>query len=141
LPLLRGKGDVERRAVFAEKAWHSYYDPMRAVRTDRFKLIRNFEMAFGVEVPSDVQRGPTFRRAVEKYSSAGRPPLELYDLLRDPHEMDNVAGSPEYERAQAELDDLLLAWVRQTSDPLLRGPVPAHVVHRAPKLIRAPTSP
>jgi arylsulfatase A-like enzyme len=32
-----------REAVYAEKTFHSYYDPMRCVRTERYKYIRSFE--------------------------------------------------------------------------------------------------
>ena len=54
------------------------------------------------------------------------PPEEaLYDLVFDPHEMNNLAADP---RAQAALTDMrarLDTWMRDTDDPLLAGPVPA----------------
>jgi len=44
------------------------------------------------------------------------PPEELYDLERDPHEIDNLAGSPKHreilERLRAALED----WIPKTDD-------------------------
>ncbi len=50
---------------------------------------------------------------------------ELYDLVFDPNEQNNLAGSSE-QIAQASLQDLrrqLDEWMKQTKDPLLDGPV------------------
>jgi arylsulfatase A-like enzyme len=96
LPLLRGERQPRRDAVYAEKTFHSYYDPMRCVRTERFKYVRNFEAAFAVEVPGDAQQGPIFRSDPSRYSKDRERPVELYDLREDAQELVNVAGDPRY---------------------------------------------
>src|SRR5258706_14627126 len=93
LPLLEGGAYEPRTAVFAEKTFHSYYDPMRSIRTDSHKLIRNFETAFAVEVPGDIQRGAIFRSDPGRYSTDRPAIVELYDLAADPLEQHNLAGS------------------------------------------------
>jgi N-sulfoglucosamine sulfohydrolase len=113
----------ERDAIFAEKTFHSYYDPMRCVRTKTHKYIRNFEAAFLVEVPGDIQRGPIFRAHAELYSADRPSEVELYDLRDDPLEQRNLAGDAAVEGIERELDDRLWRWMKETDDPLVRGPV------------------
>ena len=115
--------DEGRDAIFAEKTFHSYYDPMRCVRTERHKLIRNFESAFAVEVPADIQAGPIFRSDPTRYSKDRPSFVELYDLEADQLEMTNLAGRPELADLQKTLSDRLWAWMRETKDPLLAGPI------------------
>ncbi|HEY8448506.1 MAG TPA: sulfatase [Thermomicrobiales bacterium] len=131
LPLLRGEAGEHRDAIFAEKTFHSYYDPMRAIRTRRYKLIRNFETSFLVEVPGDIQPGPIYRTELQRYVLATHPDLELYDLERDPLEEHNLAGDQEYAAIQAELDARLWQWMEETGDPLLEGPVVSPAYRRA----------
>ena len=130
LPLLRA-GGAGREAIYAEKTYHSYYDPMRAIRTARHKLIRNFETAFAVEVPGDVQQGGAFRSDVARYVATTHPEVELYDLEADPLEERNLAGQPAAAALEHELDARLWAWMAETSDPLLAGPVSSPSYRRA----------
>ena len=125
LPLLRGETYEPRRAIFGEKTFHSYYDPMRCVRTDRHKLIRNFETAFAVEVPGDIQAGPIFRADPSLYSRDRPAVVELYDLEADPLEQRNLAGRAEVAEVEKRLNAELWRWMRETDDPLLEGPVPS----------------
>jgi N-sulfoglucosamine sulfohydrolase len=125
LPAARGTSTDGRQAVFAEKTYHSYYDPMRCVRTDRHKLIRNFDSAFAVEVPGDVQQGAIFRADPGRYVADRRSAVELYDLERDPLEQHNLAGQSDLAALQRDLDARLWSWMEDTQDPLLRGPVPS----------------
>ena len=118
--LLRPQG---RDAIFAEKTFHSYYDPMRCVRTHRHKLIRNFETAFAVEVPGDIQAGPIFRADPTRYSKDRPDTVELYDLEADPLELRNLAGQKEFAGIEKRLSAELWKWMRETDDPLLDGPV------------------
>jgi len=112
-----------RDSIFAEKTFHSYYDPMRCVRNARYKYIRNFESAFAVEVPADIQAGPIFRADPPRYSRDRPSMVELYDLEADPLEMQNLDGRPDVAAIEKELRDRLWQWMRDTRDPLLDGPI------------------
>ena len=117
--------DQGRDAIFAEKTFHSYYDPMRCIRTERHKYVHNFEAAFAVEVPADIQAGPIFRSDPNRYSRDRSSLVELYDLEDDPLEMINLAGKPEVSALEQELGRRLWAWMRETNDALLNGPIPS----------------
>ena len=123
LPLLRGDAHEPRQAIYAEKTFHSYYDPMRCIRTSRHKLIRNFESAFAVEVPGDIQRGAIFRADPSRYSADRANFVELYDLDSDPLEVHNLAGSQKSSTVEQQLSLELWTWMRETDDPLLNGPI------------------
>ena len=68
-----------------------------------------------------------------EYYTPRRPEHQLYDLEKDPLEMNDVAGSPEYAEALAELSDMVEQWMGKTDDPLLLGDVPPtpEQAHRA----------
>jgi N-sulfoglucosamine sulfohydrolase len=123
LPLMRGDAYEPRDAIFAEKTFHSYYDPMRCVRTRSHKYIRNFETAFAVEVPGDIQQGAVFRADPSRYSADRTSVAELYDLDADPLEQHNLAGSRGIEAIEQQLSSALWTWMRETEDPLLKGPI------------------
>lgn len=123
MPLMRGEKALHRDAIFGEKTFHSYYDPMRCVRTRRHKYIRNFETAFAVEVPGDIQAGATFRANPSLYSKDRPSVAELYDLETDPLEQSNLAGKESVRHIERELSAQLWRWMRETDDPLLNGPV------------------
>jgi arylsulfatase A-like enzyme len=118
-------GDNAREAIFAEKTFHSYYDPMRCIRTHRHKYIRNFETGFAVEVPGDIQLSPIFRADPSRYSSDRASVVELYELDTDPVEEHNLAGTPGVKAVEDRLGAELWSWMRETDDPLLKGPVPS----------------
>ena len=123
LPLLRGEPYEPRDAIFAEKTFHSYYDPMRCIRTPHHKYIRNFETAFAVEVPGDIQQGAIFRADPSRYSADRSSIVELYDLDSDPLEEHNLAGSQDAAAVEQRLSAELWSWMRETEDPLLNGPI------------------
>jgi N-sulfoglucosamine sulfohydrolase len=122
-PLLVGRSEYEPRAeVFAEKTFHTYYEPMRAVRTRRHKLIANLEISTAVDVPADVRQSPIYPLMLDQLDQV-RTPIELYDLQDDPWEQRNRALDPALEEVRQDLARRLQTWMRETDDPLLRGPV------------------
>jgi hypothetical protein len=50
-----------------------------------------------------------------------RPRVELYDLKRDPHHLNNVAGQEKYKDIQASLNNKLLTYLKETGDPRVQG--------------------
>ncbi len=135
LPLLRSEAYQPRDAVFAEKTYHTYYDPMRAIRTERYKLIWNSEFAPQLELPSDIIIGATAHSMLHKFPGY-RKPIELYDLKIDPWESNDLAGSEAHADVQAELTERLLGWMRDTGDPLLDGPVPSPAYRARIEMLR-----
>ncbi|MCF7853670.1 MAG: sulfatase [Candidatus Pacebacteria bacterium] len=87
----------------------------RYVRTQKFKLIRNFSPKRPFEFPCDL----TPKTKWEPYAFA-----ELYDLEKDPNECVNVANDRSYEAVFADLNSKLFNWMQNTNDPLLKGPTP-----------------
>ncbi len=130
-PLLRVEpGYTARTAVYAEKTFHNEYDPLRCIRTSAHKLIARFEASNPVEVPADIMRGASYPEMLERTLSPRGTNFELYDLVADPWEQQNLEGQPETAELQRELTYRLAEWMRETGDPLLRGPVASPFYHR-----------
>jgi N-sulfoglucosamine sulfohydrolase len=121
-PLLQGSAYEPREEVFAEKTYHTHYEPMRAVRTGHHKLIVNLEIGLRFDVPGDIMTSPMYPLVIPEMLGT-RPPLELYDLEVDRWEQHNVVGSQDYVEVEADLRGRLLRWMEDTDDPLLRGPI------------------
>lgn len=124
LTLLRNPARPGRESIFAEKSWHgNEYDPMRCVRTDRYKYIRNFKEGWLYQMPLDVKMAPS-GRVMEPLRRAMRPTVELYDLRTDAMEMANLAGLPAYGQIEGDLRARLARWMADTGDPLPESDVP-----------------
>lgn len=124
LGALQGKSSPPRERVFIEKTYHGVYDPMRGVRTERFKYIRNFQPGPALQIPGDCKDGPTYCADPMLFEKARTVPIELYDLEQDPLERENLTGQAEYQAVEAELEAVLWEHLRETGEPLLDGPVP-----------------
>jgi N-sulfoglucosamine sulfohydrolase len=124
LPLGRRQTATIRDELFAELTYHAAYDPQRAIRTKRHKLIRHFGDHLETVLPN-VDDSPSKSLLIEAgWGSQRRPRVELYDLVMDPGEMRNLADSPDDNHVRGELEHRLHEWMVQTDDPLLHGPVP-----------------
>ncbi len=127
LPLLRGETAEVNPAIYAEVTYHAAYEPQRAVRTPRWKYIRRFGDRQTPVLPN-VDDSPS----KDLWLSHGwrERPLaqeQLYDLVFDPGETQNLALSEEAHPVRDEMRGRLARWMEATGDPLLHGPVPAPV--------------
>ena len=123
IPLLRGEVEALHEATFAEMTYHAAYEPQRSVRTERWKYIRRFD-----DFPGPVLANCDDSASKAIWVEAGWaertvPREQLYDLVLDPAEMNNLAADPSCAEALAEMRRRLEEWMRATDDPLLEGPV------------------
>ena len=126
LPLLQGKTNKFRTEIFSEKTFHEIYDPIRSVRTEKFKYIKNFEKNRDrYQIPGDM-RQDALGKYFLKLANKTRPNEELYDLKKDPSELNNLVNDFNYIDAVKELKDKLFDWMRRTDDPLLKGKIKEH---------------
>lgn len=124
LPLVRRETDTIRTELFAELTYHAAYDPQRAIRTDRHKLIRHFGDRLE-PVLTNTDDSPSKTLLIEAgWGTHPRPPVELYDLIMDPSEMRNLAERPVHAELRSQLEENLERWMVDTDDPLLAGPIP-----------------
>jgi arylsulfatase A-like enzyme len=123
MPLVRGEVDRLHEAIFTETTYHAAYQAHRAVRTDRWKYIRRFD-DYDHPVLANCDDSDTKDLLVEAgWGELVVPEEQLYDLLLDPQEGRDVAPDPRHGDVLAEMRGRLDAWMRETEDPLLDGPV------------------
>ena len=123
MPLVRGEAPAVRDEVFAEMTFHAAYQPLRALRTERWKYIRRFD-----DYPHPVLANCDDSASKELLAAAGWgeqrvAPEQLYDLVLDPNEAHDVSADESRAQVLAELRERLEEWMRATDDPLLDGPV------------------
>ncbi|ELY58690.1 sulfatase family protein [Natronolimnohabitans innermongolicus] len=123
-PLLSDGAEYrERERLFAEMTWHDMYNPVRAIRTERYKYVRNFWHLPAVYLTKDIFASEAGRMVRETDGVPPRPYEELYDLHESPQEDDNVVFEPTYQNVRRDLSRELHEWMVDTDDPLLDGPV------------------
>jgi N-sulfoglucosamine sulfohydrolase len=121
-PLLLRKDYEPRDHFFCELTWHDRYHPMRGIRTNRYKYIRNFEDGPKVYLPFDLHESPSGKVVRESYYVSNEPE-ELYNLAIDPLEENNVIKKEEYKGIAQQLRERVFTWMSVTKDPLLDGPI------------------
>jgi arylsulfatase A-like enzyme len=123
VPLLHGQVDRVNDAIFAEVNYHAAYEPMRAVRTARYKYIRRFGDQSTPVLPNCDDSPAKTVWLDHGWQGKPAPAEELFDLIFDPVEAHNLVNTPDHEPVLHEMRERLGRWMRETADPLLNGPV------------------
>jgi arylsulfatase A-like enzyme len=120
LSLATGKSaEPLRDAVFAEMTHHVKYLPMRAVRTTKWKYIRNYsDDAVGLDQCSHMAWAHKLCELPNQPWLKARAPEELFDLENDPNEQRNLARDAAYAETLETMRNRLDEHMRQTDDPL-----------------------
>ena len=117
--IVAGHLDVWHDELYAEVTFHAAFEPKRGVRTDRWNFLRNFA-APHTAVMANCDYGHSKQYLMERGMSERKVPKEeLYDLVYDPGETNNLAESAEHANVVADLRARLADWMQRTDDPLL----------------------
>jgi len=131
-----GPGAKTRTEIFgARDRCDETVDRIRSVRTDRYKLIRNYypdrpytqanaykEKQYPVlNLMKQLHAEGKLTPAQELFMAPRRPGEELYDLQTDPNEIHNLAAAPSHRAALKDLRARLDRWIAATHD---RGAIP-----------------
>lgn len=131
--VLRGKTRTHRERIFAThtRAGTMNDYPIRAVRTDRFKYIRNLHPEREHTTPIDQGNDEDGRFYFTSWVDAGtfdsladvtvaryrrRPAEELYDVIADPYERINLAGDTRHATTLRSLRAELDAWMKSQGE-------------------------
>jgi len=123
LPLVRGRAEEINEDIFGEVTFHAAYEPQRAVRTQRWKYIRHFDELHRPVLPN-CDDGPSKTVWLDNgWKSRPVASEQLYDLVFDPNETNNLAADSAMKPVLDEMRARLDRWMARTKDPLLHGPV------------------
>ncbi|MCI1984999.1 MAG: sulfatase [Lactobacillus sp.] len=110
--------------VFGEVNFHTSYEPIRSVRSKRYKYIRYFDDYEHLNL-SNIDNSPTKTfYAQEGLREVTKPKEALYDLYYDVMETNNLLDDPRYLAQLTNMRQRLSDFMVRTEDPLLNGPIP-----------------
>ena len=114
VPLVETHAPPPHPAVFAEINHHTVTEPQRSIRTERFKLIQRLDRGSPDAGNCDPSRSKQVLGGLGW--PAGGNHEELYDLVLDPTESNNLINDALYLEQAADLRDRLLRWRGETGD-------------------------
>lgn len=122
LPLVRGEVESAHEGIFTEQTYHGSLEPLRCVRSERYKLVRR-HFADGPRMRQD---GPS-TEVVAPFGWYDRQigHEELFDLYLDPMEACNRIDDPSYQGIADDLRRRLDTWMAETGDCFPSGNFPA----------------
>ena len=129
-PLFGPDAQARKFAVSARDRCDETYDRIRAVRTQRFKYIRNGFPERPHLQPCAYKDNKSTYLAIRDWGKKGklndlqqrlllapsRTPEELYDLKTDPWELKNLANDPKHAKTLLKMRKSLDKWIKETGD-------------------------
>ena len=119
--LVAGKVDQLHDCIFAESNYHASYEPMRCIRTERYKYIRRYDDREKLLL-TNVDESASKRFLLDHgWLDQPRDQEMLFDLIFDPNEQNNLSDRPELAHVRADLRRRLETWMRETKDPFSKA--------------------
>lgn len=113
--MLSDTSEVIRDEIYAEDHFHDYEDYTRAIRTKTFKYVKNFYDDLPDTPSADVNRGRSWQSMLDEYKKGTlteaqlkcfkkpRDKEELFDIVTDPYELNNLTLNPEYKEVLSDM--------------------------------------
>jgi arylsulfatase A-like enzyme len=130
IPFLGNQEGKPREVVFAARdRVDESYDMIRSVRTNNYLYIRNFYPAepFTIWVPY-LSNMPVYKEMLrldaegkltgpqKSWMAKSRPPEELYDVRKDPFQINNIVNNPDMKIVLEEMRTMQKQWTLETND-------------------------
>ena len=123
LPILKGEKSV-RDSIYAEINYHAARNPQRCVRTKRYKYIRRYENILqNVYVNTDAS-GTKAVFEENGFFEQQHHAEELFDVMLDPQEKNDLSGNPAYEEILKEMRSLMKDYQTRTGDTIAETGLP-----------------
>ncbi|MCE5348205.1 MAG: sulfatase [Bacteroidales bacterium] len=121
MPLIRGEKQEIREDIFCQVNYHAAYEPMRAIRTKRYKYIRRFGDKANPVIPN-CDDSPSKQYWLDNgWKDVKLSKEELYDLVFDPNERNNLIKDPLKQKVLKKMRASLHQTMEKTGDPLING--------------------
>ena len=121
-----------RRRAFAQYTEDMKRDnEARCVITKNHHLIRYFDQGRTVKYPVSVDPKRFADHTARCRTAGARPFAQLFDIQRDPYELNDIGGKEKNQTLVEDLSGPLLSWMTEVGDPLLNGRVRLPYYNRA----------
>jgi len=115
--LLNGEERIHDE-VFCEVNYHAAYEPMRSVRTERYKYIRRYDGREKHVLPNTDDTPSKSFILEQGWEAYPRDQEMLFDLMFDPHEANNIIDRGDTTDILGDLRERMDRWMSDTGDPL-----------------------
>ena len=136
VPILNDYSAKTREYIVGEHNWHDYQAHERAIRNHKYLYIRNTFPEFNASPPADAVRSLTYIEMI-KLNNEGklnefqldcfvktRAAEELYDVIKDPFQFNNLADNGIYKDDLIEMRTMLDNWIVEFEDKIPKNPTP-----------------
>lgn len=121
LPLLSASVDSLHEEVYGEVTFHVVYEPVRSLRTNRFRYTRRFADHHRPSMNNCDDSLTKTYLTESSWAATSVADEELFDLTLDPTETNNLIQDPALADTADDLRRRLDAWMTRTNDPVLDG--------------------
>lgn len=112
-------GEEVRSSVFIEKGWDNPNEPIRGIRTKQYKYLKNYRPGWPIPAMKTYIADVGENEYIARFGDSVRLEEELYDLINDPSEKNNLASLTEYADIKADLYKQMTDIMMKNKDELL----------------------